>query len=165
MRERRKLGFTLIELLVVISIIGVMAGIIIVATAGVRGRARDVKRKSDLAQIGRVLYASACYIPNSGAGDYDLQDLVPELTARYPQYAQYSSFLPRDPKTGTATATNYRYQYSSDGHCAIYTNLENENEPVTLTVLIAPSATGGTGTLRAQSSGPNGTEIYYQIAK
>ena len=48
-------GFSLIELLVVISILGVLAGLVISNVAGVRERARDVQRKSDLYQIKEAL--------------------------------------------------------------------------------------------------------------
>lgn len=44
-------GFTLIELLVVISIIGLLASVIIVATASARTRARIVKAQADIKQI------------------------------------------------------------------------------------------------------------------
>ncbi len=50
-----KKGFTLIELLVVISIIGVLAGLILSNVSGIRERARDVARKSDLDQIKKAL--------------------------------------------------------------------------------------------------------------
>ncbi len=48
-------GFTLIELLVVISIIGLLAGLLISNVAGIRERARDVARKSDLDQMKKAL--------------------------------------------------------------------------------------------------------------
>lgn len=48
-------GFTLIELLVVISIIGVLAGLLLTNFVGIRGRAADVKRKSDLQQLQKAL--------------------------------------------------------------------------------------------------------------
>ncbi len=165
MEIQKQKGFTLIELLVVIAIIGLLATIVVLALGNTLKKARDTKRKSDLAQIGRFILSSNCYLPDAGAGDYDLKDLIPELTIKYPQYAQFASLLPKDPKTGSETAANYRYQATTDGHCAMYANLENENEAITLTGISAPTAGAGTGVLKATNTGPNGTVIYYQIGK
>jgi len=122
------------------------------AVAPIRGKARDAKRKDDLSKLGQILYANSCYIPDGGPGDYDIAALVPELVVKYPQYQSYVSFLPYDPKSGNSSQTNYHYVYSDDGHCRIYANLENESEPLGGYVVTGPS-------------GPNGTNIYYQISK
>ena len=161
----KKPGFTLIEILVVIAIIGLLSGVILVAINPARAKARDVRRKSELRQVGQFLSASSCYIPNAGPGDYDIAALVPELQAKYPQYASLIGNAPQDPKTGSSSQTNYRYIVIDDSRCDLYANLENENEPVTLTGITAPTAGGGTGVLRAATDGPNGSPIYYQIGK
>jgi general secretion pathway protein G len=48
-------GFTLIELLIVIVIIGILSTLVIANFVGVRARARDAQRKTDLAQIRTAL--------------------------------------------------------------------------------------------------------------
>lgn len=156
-------GFTLIEILVVIAIIGILAAIVLAALGGARDSARDAKRKTEIAQIGRLLTFS-CYTPTAGAGDYDLAELVPELQTKYPQYASQIQNFPRDPKTGTAAASRYRYVVDGAGKCAIYANLEHADEPVTLSTLTAPTAGGGTGVLEAPSPGWNGSPKYFQVS-
>jgi prepilin-type N-terminal cleavage/methylation domain-containing protein len=162
---RNKLGFTLVELLVVIAIIGVLAGVVIAAIGPARGKARDVRRKTDLATIGRFLYSSSCFVPSTGAGDYDIAQMVAELALSNPQYAQYASFVPKDPKSGTGNQTNYRFIAQDANHCAVYANLENEDEAITLPLLTYPAVESGTGILRGSTDGANGTDIYYQISK
>jgi general secretion pathway protein G len=51
----RPKGFTIVELLIVIVVIAILATISVVAYNGVQGRARDSKRKSDLASIVKLL--------------------------------------------------------------------------------------------------------------
>ena len=66
-------GFTLIELLVVISIISMLAGVILVGTAGSRAKARDARRMSDVDQIRRALelyYLQNNQYPLSGGATY-----------------------------------------------------------------------------------------------
>ena len=71
-------GFTLIELLVVISIIGILAGLLLLNFVGVRGRASDTKMKNDLRQLKSALrlyyndnqsYPATASMPTSGSFD------------------------------------------------------------------------------------------------
>ena len=114
-------GFTLIELLVVISIIGLLAGLIISNVAGVRERARDVQRKSDLDQIKKALrmyyndnnsYPTS--IPAAGSQFSGTGGMV------------YMKSVPGDPSTGNS------YSYSV-GTCTedfrLIATLENKSDP------------------------------------
>lgn len=160
---KKKKGFTLIETLVVISIIGILVSVIITSLIGARDKARDVKRKAELSQIGRFLVMS-CYVPDAGDGDYDLMPIAQELLSKNPQYSQYLKMIPKDPKSGTDTESGYRYIVADSGtKCAIYSNLENKNEPTTLNITI-PTPKGGTGVFRVSDNGPNGTPLYYQYS-
>ncbi len=58
-------GFTLVELLIVIVIIGVLSAILMANFVGVRQRARDAQRKSDLRQI-----QSALELYRADVGEY-----------------------------------------------------------------------------------------------
>lgn len=51
---RKSSGFTLIELLVVIAIIGILSSLAVVSLGGIREKARDTKRLSDIAAISKV---------------------------------------------------------------------------------------------------------------
>jgi prepilin-type N-terminal cleavage/methylation domain-containing protein len=157
-------AFTLIELLVVIAIIGIIATIITVSLGSATGKARDIKRKAELSQIGRFLSAGSCYLPNAGTGDYDIANLFDEIKIKYPQVSNFISQAPHDPKSGTDTQSFYRYAINENGKCALYANLENTNEPVNLPSLLAPTPGGGTGVLQAAENGWNGTNKYYQIS-
>jgi prepilin-type N-terminal cleavage/methylation domain-containing protein len=164
-KSENTIGFTLIEVLVVIAIIGILAAIIMSSLFSATGKARDTRRKSELGQIGRFFSSGSCYIPDGGVGDYDLAVLVPEIRTKYPQYAQFLGNVPKDPKSGNDTQTNYHYIVSDENRCDLYANLENTSEAITLPSLTAPTAGGGSGSLRSTQNGPNGTNIFYQVGK
>lgn len=157
-------GFTLIETLIVIAIIGILATVIIIALVGARDKAKDAKRKSEISQIGKLLVGLGCYLPDDGPGEYDLVLLSQELRAKYPEYSKFVSTIPKDPKTGTETESKYIYIVNADKKCAVYANLENPDEPVTLTIT-TPTPGGGTGVLEAEEPGWNNTPLYFQYSK
>src|ERR1700704_5600293 len=137
-------GFTLIEILVVIAIIGVLASILFVAFGGAKDKVRDAARKSEVSQFGRFL-TLGCYTPDAGPGEYDLVPLAAELASKYPQYAQMTSNVPKDPKSGTASTSGYKYIVDASGKCVLYANLESESEPVTISGITTPTPGCGTG--------------------
>ncbi|HAO81479.1 MAG: general secretion pathway protein G [Parcubacteria group bacterium GW2011_GWD2_43_10] len=159
----KKSGFTLIELLVIIAIIGTLASIVLVYLVAGRDKARDARRKADIAQIGRFLSLS-CYLPQAGPGEYDLALVANELITQNPQYQSFLNNLPRDPKMGNDSETYYRYIVNDSNRCALYANLEYANEPVTLTNLTEPTAGGGQGVLKGNAVGWNGTDLYFQFS-
>lgn len=159
-------GFSLIELLVVIGIIGVLATVVAVAVSSARRYADDTIRKATLNQIGQYLLASSCYAPDGGEGDYDFKTLFDQAVAANPGITKLLAAAPKDPNSGSATESGYRYAYVSAGpHCALYANLENPDAKVDLPTLTGPTPGGGSGILKAAAKGPNGTDRYYQVSR
>lgn len=163
-KQRDRRGFSLIELLVVIGIIALLATIVLFNTAFAGKKARDTKRKSDISQIGRFI-TLGCYQPDGNVTEIDLIDLASELVAKNPQYQKYFSSVPKDPRSGSDTASNYIYIVNNDAtSCALYANLESKGEKVTLPNLTAPTPGGGQGVLQGSSAGFNNTKVYFQFS-
>jgi len=156
-------GFTLIEILVVIAIIAVLATFVTLAFSSTRAKARDAKRLNDLNQIGRFL-SFGCLTPETGAGEYDLNELIVEYKSKYPQYNNLIPKNIRDPKTGTDSVSNYKYIVSTDNKCVLYANLENEKQEVTLPGISEPTPGGGKGIFAAPTTGWNGSNKYFQVS-
>lgn len=117
--NKRKFGFTLIELLVVVSIIGILTTIVAVNVAGVREKARDAQRKSDVSQIQKAL---EMYKNNQTSPQYPetLQVLV----------SDYLASLPADPLSSWFSYSYSRARVEGDNLTyKIIVCLENKSDP------------------------------------
>lgn len=119
-------GFTLVELLIVISIIGVLTTLLLANFIGVRQRARDAQRKSDLRQI-----QSALELFRSDQASYPQTLPNCNNSIKSPDCATstYMQNVPRDPM-GSSYYNGGKYFFSSNG--TTYTLgacLENSSDP------------------------------------
>ncbi len=104
--DRREDGFTLIELIVVITIIGILAGTVVVATAGRSDLARVQRVRADFSSIQQ---AAAMYKEDHREWPQSLEELMnpPELPGG--GALKYLQVPPNDPWTGEY------YIYEFDG--------------------------------------------------
>jgi len=128
------IGFTLIELLIVISILGVLAALLISNVSGVRERARDTKRKSDVVQIKNALkmyYNDFDEYPESNGGSIlgcgDSGNTACTWGSPFEVTnggSLYMAVLPDDP----LDSQNYVYTRISLDEFTLYANLENKSD-------------------------------------
>lgn len=118
-----KKGFTLIELLVVVAIIGLLSTVIFVSLGSARAKARDMKRKSDMRQVGLALelyYDDYGTYPTNGTYWGECDDFgghpLTGANGYVPNLAPiYMSVLPLDPKGHNANGSSCCYVYISVG--------------------------------------------------
>ncbi|OGH13429.1 MAG: hypothetical protein A3H50_00085 [Candidatus Levybacteria bacterium RIFCSPLOWO2_02_FULL_37_10] len=133
--RKSQLAFTLIELLIVIVIIGVLATIFFANYLGVRQRANDSKRKSDLRQI-----QAALELIRSDTGSYPASLYSANCPTSSPLQVGaviYMNKIPCDPPPsmgnplyfpGDSSGRNYFYNLSSGTTYYLFTCIENTND-------------------------------------
>ncbi len=118
----RQKGFTLIELLVVIAIIGVLSSLLMANFIGIRQRARDGQRKSDIRQI-----QSAVELYRADNGLYPDTNTFPIACGENAPFifegVTYMKNIPCDPLTDDA----YVYVGNASNYC-VRSCLENTND-------------------------------------
>lgn len=112
-------GFTLVELLIVIAIIGILSTLLMTNFIGVRQRARDAQRKSDVRQIQSAL---ELYRADNGSypapvGSNGLSTTCPTPQAFTNSGTTYMTQIPCDPLGTTYYHSgNYFYKQTTNGY-------------------------------------------------
>jgi len=142
-------GFTIVELLIVIVVVGILAAITIVAFNGVRQRASDAQRKSDIANIAKAIQSykvekgdtmgsgSGCGQDGNGGGyyhkDYDNEGPWRSISQCLIDAKVLSSVL-NDPNSangclvlgGGEHECPHYMKYDCSGGLYLYANLESK---------------------------------------
>lgn len=150
MNYKKKKGFTLIELLIAIAIIGVLTTLLMTNFVGIRQRARDAQRKSDIRQMQSALelYRSdQGRYPSTIGSTYRLNSSTacPTSQSLSSGSTVYMSKIPCDTLgTSVYNGGNYYYYSATGSTYVIAACLENtsDNDPSSTTT--APSPSGGT---------------------
>lgn len=178
-KQTHSKGFTLIELLVVISIIGLLASIILVYTAGAKIQSRNAVRIANVAQITKALeiqyavnesYPSGTYYSGWDDGSFPQSDgqcwCQNSAVAGAFKKALVSSgilaSLPHDPNDNAgdggylSNSAGKGFIYISDGQSYVLgTNLENVNATPPAHDAVSTCVTAGNYQTSAGSLSPN----------
>lgn len=133
-------AFTLIELIIVMGILGILMALGVSNFQGARIKARDAKRKSDLATIAKSLEAYANdygKYPRSNNGVIICDDANNTTCAWNSSFKDskgtiYTAVLPEDPTTGSGR--KYRYESTAGVSYILYAALENSRDPSIITI-------------------------------
>lgn len=137
-----KKGFTLLELVVAVAIIGVLASAVYLNVRGSINASRDARRKLDLKTAQTAI---SLYYAKYGSLPTPVRQLVPE----------FLNAMPTNPKVVNnifnENGVNGYYYWidSSNGGYAIVTELDNQNEPDTLSPILqtTPGCVNSSGLL------------------
>jgi type II secretion system protein G len=136
-------GFTLIELLIVMAIIGILASLLLTSFIGVRERARDGKRKSDVNEIQAALEqyrADQSAYPLSAA----LSACGGSITNG--SGSTYMQSIPCDPLGNGAWNGGVYLYNNSGGNYSLSACIENGNDTDPHISSSLPSGVTGSGT-------------------
>lgn len=131
----KKLGFTLIELLIVITIIGILSALVMTNVSGVRERARDARRKSDLNSIKtalRLYYNDFGSFPTSTNGRINgcvNGSTTCEWGEAFASTNTYMNALPLDPSSSTSNPQYYTYTQIDADSYTLSADIENQSDP------------------------------------
>ena len=124
-------GFTLIELLVVIAIIGLLTAFLVANFIGVKQRARDAQRKSDIRNI-----QAALEIYRSDVGSYPSSSPTLSCGPAWEYLGStYMQSMPCDPLSTPSIQIVYSYNSTATGGYTLVACLENGNDSQKDTVL------------------------------
>ena len=121
-----KQGFTIVELLIVVVVIAILAAISVVAYTGIQQRARDSKRKIDLAAIAKAveLYRTDNgHYPPASSGGWCTQLSHPSHSQLRTALSPYMGPLPKDPLY-TDTYQDYFYRNNAGNSYDLYAQVE-----------------------------------------
>lgn len=144
-------GFTIVELLIVIIVVAILAAVTVVAFNGTQQRARDAQRKSDVAQIAKLLKVwsadrgpmrtgSGCGSSGNGDGWFNVQNgtTYPVSMMNCLINAGITNANIKDPSNvqscsngNTACRTYMKYTCTVSGstRTSIFANLETPPDP------------------------------------